>query len=193
MKYPKALPLILIMFLLGIVPLTAQPAITAENEFAADVFKTKYKKGSFERFPQKVQLIDDNTFQFGEKILQISFEEKLLRPIFEKGIFNPDVIFGQTTRPPTKSISDTLDSSQKEFYNLIRNDSLKICCIKEVKGLNPNPQTKRYKFWVFDLGLINPTEYYFELYNEHANQDTPLDEFLKNARMTFYYKGSIII
>ena len=41
--------------------------------------------------------------------------------------------------------------------------------------------------------MMNPTEYFFELYNKQATKNTPLEEFLENAVMTFYYQGTIII
>lgn len=62
-----------------------------------------------------------------------------------------------------------------------------------MEKLNPNPQTKRFIFWVFRIGAANPTEYYFELYNKNATKETSIEEFIENARMTFYYKGTLII
>jgi hypothetical protein len=62
-----------------------------------------------------------------------------------------------------------------------------------LKKLNPNPQTKRFIFWLFRIGIANPTEYYFELYNENATKRTSFEEFIENARMTFFYAGTIII
>ncbi len=67
------------------------------------------------------------------------------------------------------------------------------CCVEEMEKLNPNPQTKRFIFWVFRIGAANPTEYYFELYNKNATKETSIEEFIENARMTFYYKGTLII
>jgi hypothetical protein len=43
------------------------------------------------------------------------------------------------------------------------------------------------------IGVANPTEYYIELYNEKAKKETELDEFIKNSKMSFYYKGTLII
>ena len=75
----------------------------------------------------------------------------------------------------------------------MRNDSLSICCLEEFENLNPNLQTKRFKFWVFKIGIANPTEYYFEICNDSATKETSLEDFLEKSKMTFYYKGTLII
>ena len=33
------------------------------------------------------------------------------------------------------------------------------------------------------IGVANPTEYYIELYNEKAKNETELDEFIKNSKI----------
>ncbi|KFC22055.1 hypothetical protein IO89_08825 [Epilithonimonas lactis] len=67
--------------------------------------------------------------------------------------------------------------------------------------LNPNPRTKRYKFWIYNssknnslmVGLANPSEYYFELQNENSDENTTNEDFINGAKLTFLKFGTIII
>jgi hypothetical protein len=162
--------------------------------FAKEVFNSnQYRKDNYPSFQENIQLVADNSYQFGEKIITVSIENKSYEMLFKKGIFNPDVIFGKETVKKSKSQLDSLTSDQKIIYNFIRNDSLSICCFEELEELNPNPQTKRFKFWLIQIGVINPTEYYIEFHNKKATKKTSIEEFIENAKMTFYHKGTIII
>jgi len=163
-------------------------------QFSKKVFENDYKKAYYERFNGNIEIVNEETIKFGEKVLIISTENKLFRKIFEKGIFNPDSVFGEfTTKPLNIEQKDTLSTSQIVFYNMFRNDSLTIFNIEELSDLNPDYKTKRFLLWLFTNGRMNPIEYYFELYNDKAKRSTSFDEFLENAIMTFYYKGTIIL
>ncbi|RZK56468.1 MAG: hypothetical protein EOO87_05345 [Pedobacter sp.] len=162
--------------------------------FANEIFKSeKYQKKNYEKYSKKINVIENGTYNFGDKFLKVSLEDNTYEKIFSLGIFNPDIIFGEETLTKPKAELDTLTQNQKVFYNLTRNDSLSICCFEELDKLNPNYRTKRFKFWLFRIGIANPTEYYIEFYNEKAIKETTITEFIENAKMTFYYKGTLII
>ncbi|MFI1770217.1 hypothetical protein [Thalassobellus citreus] len=166
----------------------------AKYRFSKEVFNSKeYVKTEYDRFSGKIDSIDSNTYRFGEKILKIETGNTEFLKLIDNGIFNPDVIFGKETTKKTKAKIDSLSQNQKVFFNLSRNDSLAICCFEQLEKINPNSQTKRFKFWVFRIGVSNPTEYYIELYNDKATKETELDEFIENSKMSFYYKGTLII
>lgn len=187
---------LLLLLLLTINPTSTFGQNRSEEKyrFAREVFNSKqYKKGNYPRFQQNIQLVEDNSYQFGEKIITVSIEDKSYEMLFKKGIFNPDVIFGKETIKKSKSELDSLTQTQKIIYNLVRNDSISIYCFEELEELNPNPQTKRFKFWLFPIDTANPTEYYIEFYNKKATKETSIEEFIENAKMTFYYQGGIII
>lgn len=163
-------------------------------QFAKDVFNSKeYVKGNYDRFYGQIDSIDANTFRLGEKILKIEAGNNELRKLIGIGVFNADEIFGKETTKKTKTEIDSLSQNQKVFFNLTRNDSIAICCFEPLEKLDPNPQTKRFKFWIMRAGATNPTEYYIELYNEKATKETKLSEFIENSKMSFYYKGTLII
>ncbi|WDO12842.1 hypothetical protein MH928_16145 [Flavobacterium sp. WW92] len=186
--------LLLILLTINLTNTFGQNTNEEKYRFAKEVFNSKkYKKDNYPRFQQNIQLVGDSTYQFGEKILTLSIENKSYEKLFKKGIFNPDVVFGAGTTKRDQSQLDTLTQVQKIVYNLVRNDSLSICCFEELEKLNPNPQTKRFIFWLLRIGVANPTEYYLEFYNKKATKETSIEEFIENAKMTFYYQGTTII
>jgi len=166
----------------------------AKYQFSQELFASdKYIRTRYERFPGEIVMLDSDTYKFGEKTIKISLEDKRYEVIFRKGIFNPDVVFGtESTRKDQEELKQ-LTQNERIFYNMIRNDRLSICCIQELKKLNPNPQTRRFVYWIFREEVANPTECYFELYNEKAAPNSSIEEFLESAEMTFFYQGTLIL
>lgn len=168
--------LLSVLFILNLTTVLGQSSDEKMYVNARSIFSSKeYTKSNYPRFNKlKIKQINNNTYQFGDRTLSISIDNERNKTWFRNGIFNPDIVFGN-------------------IFNLTTNDSLSICCLEELEPLNPNPQTKRFKFWLFRVGLLNPLEYYVEFTNEKANRNTSLRAFVKNARMTFFYKGTLII
>ncbi len=166
----------------------------SKYDFAKRVFKREYKRQEYERFNGQIKKIDKATFRYDDKVLIVETEDDRLFDIFSKGIFHPDIIDSRpATKPPTKAQLDTLTESSLVFYNLSRNDSISIGNLQELEKLNPDSKTKRFVFWLYQKGMMNPTECYFELYNDKGTKEMAIDEFIKNSRLTFYYRGTIII
>ena len=167
---------------------------SSKYEFARGVFKRDYKKQKLERFNGQVGKLDETTFRYGDKVLILDTEDNRLITIFSKGIFHPDIIDGRpVTKPLTKSQLDTLTESAQVFYNLSRNDNTTIGNLEELEKLNPDSKTKRFVFWLFQKGMMNPTECYFELYNDSGTKEMTTEEFIENSKLTFYHRGTIII
>jgi hypothetical protein len=170
-----------------------QKASEQSYEFEIEVFNSsKYKKNHYAKFQGIILSKGKNTYQFGDKFLTLSIDNEDYLKLFLTGIFNPDVIFGPTTTIRQTEL-DSMSQNQKALYNLVRNDRLSICCFRELEKLNPNPQTKRFVFWLFRTGISNPTEYYIEFWNEKAIKNTSIQDFIQGARMTFFHQGGIII
>jgi hypothetical protein len=162
--------------------------------FAKKVFKQEYRTQIFEKFNGKVEKIDEGVFRFGDKVLTIDAEDNSLLTIFSQGIFHPNIIGGtQTIKELTKAQLDTMSESARFFHNLSRNDTIIIGQVESLERLNPNLKTKRYLFWLYQRGMANPTECYFEIYNSRAAKNMTFEEFVKGSRLTFYHKGTIII
>lgn len=166
----------------------------SKYDFAKGVFRREYKKKDYEKFSGEVETINENTFRYGDKVLTVYAEDNNLIPIFSKGIFYADLIGGkQTTKSLTKSQLDTMSTDAKVFYNISRNDSITIGDVEQLEKLNPNPKTKRFVFWLYNTGMVNPTECYFELYNNKGTKEMTIDEFIRNSKLTFYYRGTLIL
>ncbi len=185
---------ILTTILIIITCLTQTFGQTSKYDFAKEVFKKEYKKQKLERFSGQVGQINQNTFRYGDKVLSVDTEDSRLLAIFSDGIFHPDIIDkSPATKPLTKVQLDTLTESEQVFYNLARNDSTTIGNLEELEKLNPDSKTKRFVFWLYRKGMMNPTECYFELYNDKGTKDMTVGEFIKNSKLTFYHRGTIII
>ena len=143
---------------------------------AKQIFEKEYKKTEYPKFSKSKISVEKNKVIFN-KIKSIEFNE------------NSD--------EKTKLI---LKSGFLDPYLIDRSYNLKIGWIDELTLLNPNPQTKRFKFWIFYTGnknlllnSANPHEYYFELYNEDADENTTFEIFVDDAKLTFLKGGGIIL
>jgi len=191
----KKVTIFLIAFF-AIIKLQAQDSDSEKSkyQFARKVFRKEYKKEKFNRFSGVVTIINEHTWKFDEKVLtigDISEEHKL---IFTKGIFYPNIITGNSVAEiKTQEKLSAMSVSEKVFYNMGRTDSLYIGHFEELEKLNNGPKSKRFVFWLYSKGSMNPTECYIELINENANSGTSFNEFIENARLSFYRKGTVIL
>ncbi|WP_313255472.1 hypothetical protein [Empedobacter sp.] len=139
------------------------------------VFDKKYQKMEFSHFPKSQIKIVENKFFYNENSFELwDKKDDLTKLVLESGLLNPNLIN--------------------------RGQNLKISIITELHLLNPNSQTKRFKFWVYPnqdknalVNMINPSEYYFELENENATEKTTIENFINGAKLTFFTFGTIIL
>lgn len=157
-------------------------------QFAKEVFQSgKYKRSEFPLFKDKITLVENGYYLFGKKVINVELDDKQFQEIFIRGLFNPDIIFGEIA---SSHVDSTV--SNRAFHDVIRNDSLTICCLEQLELLNTNVQTKRFLFWKFGKSVLNPTECYFELINERADENTSIKDFISGSRMTFFCEGTMI-
>jgi len=143
---------------------------------AKEVFERDYQKQEYTKFSKNQIKVENNTVFLGE-IKSIAFSEEsneTTKLILCNGLLDPYVINGSF--------------------------KLKISHIDELYLLNPNSTTKRYKFWIFYFNTgnpltdsVNPHEYYFELQNKMADENTSNKDFIYGAKLTFLKYGGIII
>lgn len=167
-----------------------------ENYWAEQVFEKEYQKQNYSKYKGNI-LIESNTqIIFGNKTLNINCNSDFL-PIFTNGIFYPQLILGNTENNKilTNSELEKLTPQEQVFYKLGRNDLFNISELEELTFLNKNksPTIKRFRFWSFWSGMANPQVYYFEITNENANDNTTINEFIKNSKLTFLKSGHIIL
>jgi hypothetical protein len=156
----------------------------SENKKAKDFFHENSKRTEYNRFTGRIEIIDEKTIKFDEEVLFIKLENKSLKGIFENGIFYPELITGPVQRGLARKAE--LDSM------LFRNDSLLISDFEELKFLNKSPNVKKFRFWVFSKGAINPTVCFLEFVNDKATSKTDLETFILNSTLTFFKVGWLI-
>jgi len=141
-----------------------------ENYLAKQFFENQYQKSEYSRYGGDVKTINSD-IQFGETQCVIYSDSKPeYKLIFEKGLLYPEIL---------------------------KRDTMKICCLEELTFLSDNPKMKRFRFWMSEkIGntyLANPSVYLFELTNEKANKKTNWEIFIENAKLTFIKYGWTVI
>jgi hypothetical protein len=166
----------------------------SKYQFAKEVFSKEYSKQNFEKFKGKITVESENSIRFDEKTLIIPCLAEDYKRIFTSGIFYPNIITGnQIAVTKTKKEIENMTTSEKILYNLTRIDSIQIGNLEELERLNPNSKTKRFVFWLYNKGRMNPQECYFELENKTATKETSFSQFINNANVTFFYLGTLIL
>ncbi len=137
-----------------------------EKYWAQELFKREYKKKHYSKFVGEI-IKSDNKITFGKVQYVELFDTKSdYNQIFEKGLFYPDILNG---------------------------NSLKIWNLEELEFLSDNPKVKRFWFWLYHPYMANPQVYLFELTNDKADEKTDWESFIKNAELTFVKDGWIIV
>jgi hypothetical protein len=190
----KVLNIIILLFSFGTIFGQNENLNQTKYQFAKKVFENEYLKTTYEKFGGKIVIENETTIKYDEKTLNIPNLNAELKLIFTNGIFYPNIVTGnQIAEIKTEEELNKMPQNEKVFYNMTRTDYLRIGNFDELKLLNPNCQTKRFLIWIYRKGMANPTEWYFELQNNKANEKTKLSEFMENAELTFIKKGTIII
>jgi hypothetical protein len=146
---------------------------------AIKVFDNKYEKQHYERFTRKIEVLDSNIFIFRDKFRRINTIEvrrtkNELNKIFTEGILYPEIIIGQK------------NYKNKKIRKRSDNADIRLYYIQELEKINPDFQTKRFFFSRNVAG--HPQRCYIELYNPNATENMAIEEFIKGANLTFYYK-----
>ncbi len=135
-----------------------------EDYWAWKLFLKEYKFSSYSRYSGKITE-EDNTIYFASSTIQCDCGVDL-KPVFTEGILYPEIL------------------GMERF---------KINNLEELHFLNTSSKIKRFRFWLWNNQLINPQVYFFELQNNDATEFTPIEVFLKGAKLTFLKKGWLII
>jgi hypothetical protein len=141
-----------------------------ENYQAKQLFEKEYVPQHFDKFTGLIHCdINDCLFNHIRLTLAITLPE--LQTIFSSGLFYPDLIPGR----------------------ICPGDSLIISSLEELPFAENGSAVKRFRFWLFENCLANPTVYFIELTNDQAKKGEEISSFVKGARLTFVRKGWIII
>ena len=163
-----------------------------EDCWAAEFFKKEPTESYYLRFDGEINVENQNTINFGNKYLTYWDSENSLEKIFTNGIFYPQMLIGYDKvlkLPP----NDSLTLGEKLLAKLKDgSDTLKISNFEELKFLRTSPLIRKFRFWVYHSGTMNPQVYFIKLRNDKATTDTNIEDFIYGARLTFL-KGAWII
>ena len=138
-----------------------------EDYWAKELFKKEYIRKTYNSFSGKIFTLDNKNFHFGNRYFEVTNTADSLMKIFSQGLIYPDL----------------LDKS----------DGLTIANLREQKFLSTDPTIKRFKFWVFRMGLANPQVYSIELTNKDGKEATDMNTFLKGSTLTFVKPAWIVL
>lgn len=165
-----------------------------ENYWAQELFKKEYKKTTYEVYTNDIKKVGTTDFVYNNMTFHIYGVHKTLESIFTKGILYPQLINGYELAPKKSAKElDSLSKAQRYLYEMYRGDNLIVTNLEELKFLSNSPKVKRFRFWLNRPKMANSQVYLFELTNEKATKKTTFEEFLKNAKLTFFKAGWIVI
>ena len=143
-----------------------------EKQLIKEYFREKYEPGTYAKFEGLIlrdSLDEFGVIYFDELRLKLRVGKEAFKLIFTKNILNPNYLY------------------------IIKKKSLTICCFEELTYLQRKGTQRRFRFWVYEEGFANPSEYLLELTNKNATRNTGLTEFLGDAVVTHLSEPRIII
>jgi len=166
-----------------------------EEYWTKELFEKEYSEQEHEKFGGAISVESNSIIKFDNKTLNIWAIDPILLKIFTNGILYPQLIIGDEKNrlPQSKAELDSLCGSERLAYFLAKNDSLKISDFKELKFLSITPKKKRFTFWVYNSGFMNPQVYFIELTNKKATKKTNMDAFINGSQLTYLKAGWLII
>ncbi|MCU0437983.1 MAG: hypothetical protein MUC49_08690 [Raineya sp.] len=135
-------------------------------------FEKNYKKQNYERFKGKVKKVG-NIFEFGSRGFTLNDSNAQLEILLEQGILYPQIIFGEWVE------------NSNIFQDIMESKTPLISNFRELKTLTNTYQVRKFRSWLFHSKRMNPDVYLMELTNESATEFTPLENFMKGAKLTF--------
>lgn len=162
--------------------------LNAKDQAIAEHFKTEYKKKNYKKFEGKIT-VKDTQVQFDDKIIYYDKTEKTIASLLKDGLIYPQLL---TDYQMEKFLAETTDKTQKRFLKLQKNpragfdvNNVKLSSIKELPFASSNPKAKRFKITFKDTRINSTIMYLIELTNKSAKENTPLDEFVTGANLTY--------
>jgi hypothetical protein len=174
--------------------LEREPETQGEQEviWGERFLKENYKRMYFPRFKGTISKRGDAIY-FDENLVEIDNTSGEMYLLLESGILYPG-IFGPLS-PKVKIQKQANQYKTNPIFPFIRTDSLRISDMEEIKTSADDKSTKskRFRFLLWRKGFMNPSIYFIELTNNKATADTDIRTFIKDAELTFFKQGWVLI
>lgn len=162
-----------------------------KDKAAIQHFQNDYKKKNYKKFSGDV-VVKDNQILFDNKVIFYDKSDKITKAILEEGLIYPQLL---TEFQVDKFENEDSDRTQKRFAKLQKNwkiafdvNNIKLYNASELVFLSNDEKVKRFKILCKDPKFPNTMVYYVELTNKNAVKDTPLQDFIKNAKVTHIFQ-----
>jgi hypothetical protein len=164
---------------------------TPKDKPVIEHFKNDYKKKSYKKFDGKM-ILNDNQVLFDNKIIFYDKSDKITELMLKEGLIYPQLL---TEFQVDKFENEDSDRTQKRFAKIQKNwkDAFEVNNIRlsnsvELTFLSSDEKVKRFKVICKDPKFPNLMIYYFELTNKNATKDTPIQDFIKNSKLTHIFQ-----
>lgn len=162
-----------------------------KDKAAIQHFQNDYKKKNYKKFNGNI-VVKDNQVQFDDKVIFYDKSDKITKAILQEGLIYPHLL---TEFQVDKFENEDSDRTQKRFAKLQKNwkiafdvNNIKLYNASELVFLSNDEKVKRFKILCKDPKFPNTMVYYVELTNKNAMKDTPLQDFIKNAKVTHIFQ-----
>lgn len=163
----------------------------SKDKAAIEHFKNDYKKKNYKKFNGNI-VVKDNQILFDNKIIFYDKSDKITKNILQEGLIYPQLL---TDFQVDKFENEDSDRTQKRFAKLQKNwkiafdvNNIKLYNASELIFLSNDDKVKRFKILCKDPKFPNTMVYYIELINKNAVKDTPIQDFIKDAKVTHIYQ-----
>ncbi|MEC3877563.1 hypothetical protein [Chryseobacterium salviniae] len=163
----------------------------SKDKAAIEHFKNDYKKKNYKKFNGNI-VVKDNQILFDNKIIFYDKSDKITKNILQEGLIYPQLL---TDFQVDKFENEDSDRTQKRFAKLQKNwkiafdvNNIKLYNASELIFLSNDDKVKRFKILCKDPKFPNTMVYYIELTNKNAVKDTPIQYFIKDAKVTHIYQ-----
>ncbi len=149
-------------------------------------FNSNYKKKNYKKFEGKIEITNKQAM-FDDKIIYFDSKDSLTKSILENGLFYPQML---TEYQLNKFLTENTDKSQKTFLKLQKDPKASFDVNRINTKINPldylNTNTKSKRFEVITKSPNLPVvKYFIELTYNKATTETNIDDFIKNAKVTY--------
>lgn len=154
-------------------------------------FKNDYKKKNYKKFSGNI-VVKDNQVSFDNKVIFYDKSDKITTSILQEGLIYPQLL---TNYQVDKFENEDSDRTQKRFAKLQKNwkdafevNNIKLNNASELSFLSSDDKVKRFRINCKDPKFPNLMIYYIELTDKNATKETPVQDFIKNSKLTYIYQ-----
>lgn len=162
-----------------------------KDKVVIEHFKNDYKKKNYKKFSGNI-VVNDRQAQFDNKVIFYDKSDKITKAILQEGLIYPQLL---TDFQVDKFENDDSDRTQKRFAKLQKNwkdafevNNIRFSNASELVFLSTDEKIRRFKIYCKDPKFPNMMIYYIEITNKNATKNTPVEDFIKNGKVTHIYQ-----